>query len=346
MSAPAPSKYSGPHSRFSSACDGKVDDWWDLDAIEGRDVSANDKWVWDTKWKHSAGFVKYKLMMANPQTNKGAEGPAQYGCQYSDEATLRQTTKGHTMNWECKGENISSVWDMGSHAVGDAGVWVNPFIGFNHNRQLKARSWVGGLVGRWQGLMWRGQLQFSGLCEKVPAGMTWTVAQRGEYVHDAFSFRWNSQYDHAAGSMGWGRMMLGYNAKPWGVWLEGGRLAADAKNPDKVRDHVALSGSYNCSDCGVELAAKVTVPTSNPTDTSKMTGLAGVNWTLDKDMKMMWRADQCGELTMNTSHKWNSNATMFFTFATNIKNWNQGEARKNGYMGLPFNCGAKLKYEA
>jgi hypothetical protein len=44
-----------------------MEDWWNLENAENRDVNADDKFVMDTKWKHSKGFVKYKLMNSYPE---------------------------------------------------------------------------------------------------------------------------------------------------------------------------------------------------------------------------------------------------------------------------------------
>lgn len=343
--APVPTKYSGPHSRFSTACDGNVADWWDLDVLEGRDVKADGKWVWDTKWKHSQGYVKYKLVATTPQTNVGAEGPAEFGMKYDDEATLRFNNGNRSVNMEYKGDSINTVWDSGSHGLLDGQLWLNGFIGFAHNRKMTDRAWTGGFVSRWNGLMSRVQLRMAGLCEKVEKGLTWKLATRNEYVHDAFSLRHVSEWDQSIKAHSYMRVMAGYNAKPWGAWIEGGRLAANEKQKDLVRDHVAVSGSYDCADSGVNMAAKVTVPVQN-FDTSKVTGCVGLNWTMDPEMKGMVKVDHAGDVTLHYSHKMNKNSTVFFTWVSNAKNWGNGTARKGGYMGYPFNLGFKLKYEA
>jgi hypothetical protein len=59
--APAPAKYEGPHSRFSTSCDDKVGDWT-KSLLEDRNATADNAMVFDSKWKHSKGFVKYKLV--------------------------------------------------------------------------------------------------------------------------------------------------------------------------------------------------------------------------------------------------------------------------------------------
>jgi hypothetical protein len=85
-----------------------------------------------------------------------------YGVQFDHEATLRVNSGDTSAQSEIKKRNISKHVDFGAKGMMDGKLWLNPYFGFDSDRNLQNRSWTLGGVWRMRGLLWRMQAKSEG----------------------------------------------------------------------------------------------------------------------------------------------------------------------------------------
>ena len=71
---------------------------------------------------------------------------SEYGVQFDHEATLRVISGSKTINSEIKKKNISKHCDFGTLGLMDGKLWLNPYFGFDSDRNLQIRFWTLGGV--------------------------------------------------------------------------------------------------------------------------------------------------------------------------------------------------------
>jgi len=342
MTDAKPAKYEGPHAGFRSSCDDKVNDWT-KSLVEDRNCTADNASVFDSKWKHSKGFVKYKLVSTNPASDDNS-----YAVQLAHEATLRVNNGDISMHSEIKGRTYNKHVDFGSKGMMDGKLWLNPFFSFDSDRSLGDRKWTLGGVWRMKGLLWRMQAQLSGAVKDV----TTNVAHRGEYLHEHWAFRWAHGHKVGNSSPDYLKAALGYTNDTFGATAEVGHRSkgelakedAPWMHPAKAARarYVSLWGHYNCGNAWT-FAARAE---ADPKDVKEGEFTGGVQYKLDKNTSMMGKLDLGLENTWYMSHKLNANSTIMFTTSMNLADFGSTSQDKEGYMGYPFVYGMKLKYEA
>ena len=350
MTDAKPAKYEGPHAGFRSSCDDKVNDWT-KSLVEDRNCTADNASVFDSKWKHSKGFVKYKLVATNP-----ASGDS-YAVQFDHEATLRANNGDISMHSEIKKATFNKHVDFGAKGMMDGKLWLNPYFSFDSDRSLQNRSWTLGGVWRMQGLLWRMQAQASKnfLGNFSPRlQLQITVAHRGEYLHDHWAFRWAHAKKVGNTNPDYLKAAVGYTNDTFGATLEAGhRSAGELPKADKVsawmhpakaarQRYISLWGHYNCGSAWT-FAGRVE---ADPKDFRAADAVGGALYKLDKDTSVMTKFNCQLENTWYASHKLNANATMMFTTSFNLEDFAQTSPKQEGYMGYPFVYGMKLKYDA
>jgi len=132
-----PTKYSGPHSGYVAAPDLRVGELDNCNALEFYMIASDNTCLFDSKWAHSKGWVKYKMMASSPKGDNG-----EYSTNMEQEAIIRINHKNVIMTSEFKRGGVGKHLELNQLPLMDGKAFVNPYVGLNADKQLNSKVWT------------------------------------------------------------------------------------------------------------------------------------------------------------------------------------------------------------
>lgn len=328
-------QYTGPHQSFRCTADTKIEDWYQHDETENKDVKADNKTVWDAKYKHSSGFVRYKLNAT----------PNAQGLTLANDAQARFDWQGLSTTLEFKGKDFTKEVDFGTHHF--RSVFMNPYCRWKSNLSFRNNNLALGWVARYQDFMLRQALVVNGLNERgVKDGEAVeqrfgdvVVEQKAKFVRDQLSFEWYNKMNFSGQKHELWKLLLSWSNKEYGVALN---ASGEGTAIPRLTSYLRYRACNNLS-LGAHYSYQHPKDETQKPDHS---GKFGVKYTGDKSTTLRATVDHDLNNQINAVHRLSDSCTMNFTLEQNIRSYFKSDYKSSGgFMGYPFKYGLVFKLD-
>jgi len=322
-------KYTGPHQSMRCTADTKIDDWYNHDETENRDVKCDDKTTFDAKYKHSSGYVRYKLYAGYPKVGDTVN------MTLTDDSQARFTWRGITTTLEFKKKEFYKEVDFGTFHANN---WfMNPYYRWQSETNFKNNSLALGWVLRHGDWMFRQQLRARDLRVNGDEGKVGDVEyeQKGKYVRDQFALEFYNKANITKRTSDMWKMLFSWANKDYGAALN---LTGENTNMPVPTLYLRYSACDNTS-LGCQYSYD-----KDQTDNQHAFSF-GAKYVGDKNTTVRASADHNLASKLFVSHRLNDSCTMNFTFGHNLWSWTSDHKNTKGFLGYPWNYGLTFKLD-